>query len=162
MTERRECYVPIPPQPKQRARRDPRSDRFYTPTKTKEAEAAVAAAWGARYREPWPAGVPLKLWVEGVFARPAGVAPDAVFVVTVPDWDNLGKIVSDGLNGVAYVDDRQIADGRALKRYCMGEEQPHIYIIMEPLPDPQKLAVLAMLANGERAIPYRRTERRPA
>lgn len=34
-----------------------------------------------------------------------------------PDWDNIGKIVSDALNGVAYVDDKQIVDGGVIKRY---------------------------------------------
>lgn len=29
----------------------------------------------------------------------------------VPDWDNFGKLPSDALNGMAYVDDRQIVDG---------------------------------------------------
>ena len=33
------------------------------------------------------------------------------------DWDNLGKSPSDALNGLAYVDDRQIADGRVVKFY---------------------------------------------
>ena len=35
-----------------------------------------------------------------------------------PDWDNLGKLVSDALNGVCYKDDAQISDGRVIKRYA--------------------------------------------
>lgn len=34
-----------------------------------------------------------------------------------PDFDNLGKIVSDALNDLAYKDDGQIADGRVRKIY---------------------------------------------
>lgn len=34
-----------------------------------------------------------------------------------PDWDNIGKIVSDALNGVAYADDSQITMGTVCKRY---------------------------------------------
>lgn len=34
-----------------------------------------------------------------------------------PDWDNLGKIVGDALNGLAYNDDSQIVDGSCIKRY---------------------------------------------
>jgi Holliday junction resolvase RusA-like endonuclease len=34
-----------------------------------------------------------------------------------PDWDNIGKIVSDALNGVAYADDSQIVEGYVRKQY---------------------------------------------
>lgn len=34
-----------------------------------------------------------------------------------PDYDNIGKIVSDALNGIAYKDDAQIVDGRTIKLY---------------------------------------------
>ena len=33
------------------------------------------------------------------------------------DWDNIGKIVCDGLNGVAWHDDKQIFDGMVHKRF---------------------------------------------
>lgn len=34
-----------------------------------------------------------------------------------PDWDNLGKLVSDALNGVAYHDDKQVVDASVRKFY---------------------------------------------
>ena len=34
-----------------------------------------------------------------------------------PDWDNIGKIVCDALNGLAYDDDAQITDATVIKRY---------------------------------------------
>jgi len=34
-----------------------------------------------------------------------------------PDWDNIGKIVCDALNGIAYKDDSAIVDGRVRKYY---------------------------------------------
>ncbi len=34
-----------------------------------------------------------------------------------PDWDNIGKIVSDALNNVAYHDDAQIVDTQIWKFY---------------------------------------------
>lgn len=37
--------------------------------------------------------------------------------ISRPDWDNLGKIVCDAMNGIVYVDDAQIVDARVLKRY---------------------------------------------
>lgn len=33
------------------------------------------------------------------------------------DWDNIGKIIADSLNGVAYHDDAQIVDGLVRKFY---------------------------------------------
>ena len=50
-----------------------------------------------------------------------------------PDWDNIGKIVCDALNGIAYKDDAAITDATVCKRYgtrpCVavrltGEEEP--------------------------------------
>jgi Holliday junction resolvase RusA-like endonuclease len=33
------------------------------------------------------------------------------------DWDNFGKVVSDGMNKIVYLDDSQVVDGRVIKRY---------------------------------------------
>nr|DAG40359.1 MAG TPA: Endodeoxyribonuclease RusA [Caudoviricetes sp.] len=34
-----------------------------------------------------------------------------------PDWDNLGKLVSDALNGIAYDDDKSVVDASVRKYY---------------------------------------------
>lgn len=34
-----------------------------------------------------------------------------------PDWDNTGKLLGDSLNGILWVDDSQIVDGRVVKWY---------------------------------------------
>jgi len=34
-----------------------------------------------------------------------------------PDWDNLGKNLCDVMNGIFWVDDKQIVDGRVIKLY---------------------------------------------
>jgi Holliday junction resolvase RusA-like endonuclease len=38
------------------------------------------------------------------------------YCTTKPDFDNLGKVIADALNGLAYRDDAQIADGQVVKR----------------------------------------------
>lgn len=44
-----------------------------------------------------------------------------------PDWDNVGKIVCDALNGVAFHDDAQIVDGRTIKRYA---DVPRVEVVI--------------------------------
>ena len=43
------------------------------------------------------------------------------------DWDNHAKSISDALNGICYLDDRQIIDGH-IKLF---KGNPHIYIELE-------------------------------
>ena len=45
-----------------------------------------------------------------------------------PDWDNVGKIVTDALNGVAYDDDSQIVSASVEKYYS---EEPRTEIKIE-------------------------------
>lgn len=42
-----------------------------------------------------------------------------------PDWDNIGKIICDSLNGVAYRDDAQIVDSMVRKFYS---ETPRVVV----------------------------------
>lgn len=50
-----------------------------------------------------------------------------LFPTKKPDWDNIGKIIADSLNGVAYQDDKQIVVGLVLKRYA---EEPHVEVLV--------------------------------
>lgn len=54
-----------------------------------------------------------------------------------PDWDNLGKMVCDAMNGIVYGDDAQIADGRLSKKYIAPEDadKDHVRILIETLED---------------------------
>lgn len=95
------------PVPKERARtfRDPRSGRMVSKSapRTVEWERRVAvAAWGARVA---PAEELLR--VRMVFYRATR---------QVCDVDNLVKAVKDALNGVVWLDDRQVMDLSASKR----------------------------------------------
>ena len=42
-----------------------------------------------------------------------------------PDWDNIGKIVCDAINGIAYRDDACVTDATVLKRYA---ENPRVEV----------------------------------
>ncbi len=45
-----------------------------------------------------------------------------------PDWDNIGKLVADALNGVAYDDDKCIVDAQVRKFYS---ETPRTVVVLE-------------------------------
>lgn len=53
-----------------------------------------------------------------------------------PDWDNIGKIVTDALNGVAYHDDAQIVDAQVRKFYS---KDPRVEIIIQDIPERTEL-----------------------
>lgn len=45
-----------------------------------------------------------------------------------PDYDNIGKIINDALNGIAYHDDSQIVDGLVRKFYS---DNPRVKVIIQ-------------------------------
>ena len=55
----------------------------------------------------------------------AQMLSDAIRPGKKPDWDNIGKIICDALNTVAFVDDTQIVDGRVIKKYS---DQPRVEV----------------------------------
>ena len=72
------------------------------------------------------------------------------------DWDNLGKLVSDALNGVCWHDDSQVDDARVLK--SIDPERPRTEVIVEPLSQPDARARQLRSILGPR--PLERLNRR--
>jgi len=72
--------------------------------------------------------VSLGIVINAYFAIPKSMTKKTMLAVTKnlvhptkrPDWDNVGKIICDSLNGVAYHDDSQIVRATVQKLY--GEE----------------------------------------
>lgn len=105
----------------------PRTGHAYTPKKTVTYEAEVIAEYHRAYpnRVRWEKGVPLRLRVDAYYGVPksasqkdrARMLAGEILPTKKPDYDNIGKIVSDALNGVAYYDDAQISDGGVKKAY---------------------------------------------
>ena len=100
----------------------------YTPAKTLSYESHVRAAYiEAVHGEVRPRTGPIELGITATFPIPksrskrwrerAAAPGKAVPHVITPDLDNILKAISDGLNGVAFVDDKQICAVGARKEY---------------------------------------------
>lgn len=94
---------------------------MFTPAKTVAYEGLIAfAAQEAMDGEPLMEG-PLSVDVTAVFPIPASWskkrAAAADWHTGRPDGDNLLKAVGDGLNGIVWKDDSQVASARIVKRY---------------------------------------------
>lgn len=55
------------------------------------------------------------------------------------DWDNLGKIIADALNGIAYYDDRQIMYGSV---EILKSDEPGVSLTLVELKDEFKICGL--------------------
>jgi Holliday junction resolvase RusA-like endonuclease len=119
------CYVKMDPVAKERARKGA-DGHFYTPEKTSRAEDTIAWTVKAAYRSGLIQG-PVTLQVIAVLRRPKGCKDR--FPTKKPDWDNLGKLVSDALNSVAYKDDAQVVDAFICKRYETEDRKPGFYLM---------------------------------
>lgn len=98
----------------------------YTPKETRAYERALAMAGKTAMRRfrRLPLQGPLDVVVLAVMSVPSSWSKkkrDAALTGVVrptvtPDWDNIGKMV-DGLNGIAWIDDKQIVRGTVVKSY---------------------------------------------
>ena len=122
------------PQPKERPK--VYNGHGITPTRTRNYELMLARAWAAKYPEPAEG----ELFVQIIFRMPTPTcwskpkkekAERGLIRPTVrPDIDNLVKIVLDGLNGVAFMDDKQVVELYATKWYSA---EPRTEIMVEEL-----------------------------
>lgn len=120
------------PIPKERPRFNTSTGRTYTPNKTKDFEEYIAFEYlnqGGEYFSDRP----IKLKLTFAFKVPKSYSKkkyeEALKGIVTPskvDIDNLVKCVQDGLNKVAYSDDRYIHTIEATKKFDVED-----YIIIE-------------------------------
>ncbi len=116
----------VPGEPRGKARPRVVKGHTYTPSGTMSYEAGVVLAYRNRYadRVRWEKGVPLRMRITACYGIPSGTAPKRKSQILKelptkkPDADNIGKIVADALNGIAYYDDAQIVDLQVRKAYA--------------------------------------------
>lgn len=113
--------IPGEPCAKQRPRLGKR--HTYTPEKTVNYETLVKQLFITQQHERLEGA--LKMTVNAFFSIPKSASKKnrekmlrgEIRPTKRPDWDNIGKIVSDALNAIAYRDDSQIVDATVRKWY---------------------------------------------
>lgn len=115
--------VPGMPFAKQRAR-TLRTGRSYTPRETVVYENLVKTCFTSKYPGVVPSDKPFAVMICAVYPVPVSwskkdkiKASEGCITPKKHDWDNVGKIVCDALNDVAWIDDKQIFSGFVLKKY---------------------------------------------
>lgn len=116
-------HIPGPPFAKQRAR----TGRYgtYTPEKTVKYETLIQELFAVKFPQWKLFEGACSISIEAEFPIPkswpkkkkAAAAARTLHHTSKPDWDNVGKIVTDALNGFAYKDDSQICESRVRKWY---------------------------------------------
>jgi Holliday junction resolvase RusA-like endonuclease len=111
--------------------------RSYTPSETVHAEATVREVVQQLFRDGLARRLDGPIEAELVFFRrlPKSASRrkrEAMLAglerpTTKPDWDNLGKLVTDALNEILYLDDAALTDVVVRKRYA---EQPRTEIVL--------------------------------
>ncbi len=129
--------VPGEPRGKERPRYSSKSGTIYTPNATLKYEKMVATVFKTECRGfKFPEGEPLDMRILAYLPVPQ--SDDAatqlkklsgeIRPTKKPDWDNIGKIIADALNGVAYHDDAQVVDAQTRKFYS---DNPRVEIIIQ-------------------------------
>lgn len=94
------------PQGKARPRFVKATGHTYTPQKTKDYEKAVGWAYITAGGEMLSGAI--RIVIDAYFSIPKRGVQGLLSPLKKPDVDNISKIILDGLNGIAYKDDKQV------------------------------------------------------
>lgn len=135
--DRVQLTIPLEPKGKERPRWSQKMRRMYTPATTTSYEDFIKLVYRQNYgAEMFPKGVPLDIRIRAYCPIPksdtltvrAKKMTGAIRPTVKPDWDNIGKIVADALNKIAYYDDAQIVDSQTRKFYS---DRPRVEILIQ-------------------------------
>lgn len=126
-------FVPGKVQGKARPRFSSKSGTVYTPGKTKSYERQIAEAYEAQHGPCFEGAV--LVVIEAVFSIPKSwtrakkaEAAAGKLAPGKPDIDNILKVVLDGLNGIAYKDDKQVTMTQCKKIYTATNSLPGLRV----------------------------------
>ena len=120
----------------QRAGRNKITGATYTQKKTLDREKLIAETYAAKCGYFFPEKTPIYILTVAFFPIPksttkkkmAEIIAGRILPTVKPDRDNIGKLVSDALNGTAYADDKDIVIGCEAKKYT--EDRPRTVIVI--------------------------------
>lgn len=126
MRIRYELEIPEAITGKARPRMNTYIGSVYTPTKTKNYEYLVRQLFVYKYPDYKPIEGRVTMTIIAYFDVPKSTSKKkeaemlcgGISPTKKPDWDNIGKIISDALNKFAFKDDAQIIDVRIFKKYA--------------------------------------------
>ena len=130
------CKFSIPGEPKGKGRpRMTKTGHTYTPNDTVLYEQQVRAEYCRQCNFMFPKDCMLDVRVFAYYGIPKSASQKkrrmmlakVIRPTKKPDWDNVGKIVCDSLNGIAYHDDAQIVDSMVRKFYS---ESPRVDVVV--------------------------------
>jgi Holliday junction resolvase RusA-like endonuclease len=110
------------------------SVRIYTPKSTATFENLVRIKAEEQFKHPLDGSIILA--IRFYLPRPQRLIwkrkpmPE-IYSNKRPDIDNLAKSVIDGLNGVAFKDDGQIADLHITKKFHAGDDEPKTIVMVD-------------------------------
>jgi Holliday junction resolvase RusA-like endonuclease len=125
--------IPGKPMGKQRARMSFTTKRTYTPDETVRYENLIKMTYAEKYQNNQPYKDPIGITVMAYMPMPQSWSKKKQMEVvgfpclTKPDTDNILKIAMDSLNGIAYIDDKQIYKASIYKAYST---EPRLEIIL--------------------------------
>lgn len=96
----------------------------FTPQKTREYEQSVQALAQVAMMNRTILEGPVKVCITAFFNHKSNTG----WHTSRPDLDNIAKAILDGLNGIIYVDDNQVAQIVASKKYDEGEERVEVTV----------------------------------
>lgn len=110
----------------------------YTPKKTVEYEKLVREIFKEKYKNHELINGPVKMHVTAYFKIPKSASKikktamerNRIRPTKKPDWDNIGKIITDALNKVAYEDDKQVVSCVVEKYYS---KEPRLQVEIESI-----------------------------
>ena len=129
----RTITIPGKPMGKQRARMSLTTKRTYTPDETVRYENLIKMTYAEKYQNDQPYQGPIGISIFACMPIPQSWSKKKQIemvgypCLTKPDTDNILKIVMDSLNGIAYMDDKQIYKSSIYKTY--GPE-PRLEILL--------------------------------
>ena len=100
-----------------------RNHGAFTPPKTVQAERRIAWTARAAMRGKQPTSLPVGVTITACFALPKTASKKdretlpGTFRDKKPDLDNIEKLVNDALNGVVWLDDKQVVSQTSRKIY---------------------------------------------